>query len=239
MKPYLSLLTMLACVTFNLSAQEKSPVKFGKIAPEDFTIKQPYDTGASAVVIADIGSSAFEGNMKGWFSLVFKHTKRVKIISKGGFDAAKVEIALYSDGGAEEKLEDLKAFTYNLENGKVVETKLDAASVFKDKLSKKYIVKKFTFPAVKEGSIIEYSYTQKSDFLYNLQPWAFQSEYPCLWSEYEVDIPEYFHYVTMNQGFLPTASKSGSFNTTYKVTIPGGADRDESVTLDALVNTNR
>jgi len=239
MKPYLSLLTMLACVAFSLSAQEKSPIKFGKISPDDFTIKQPYDTGAGAVVIADIGSSAFEGNMKGWFSLAFKHTKRIKIINKSGFDAAKVEIALYSEGSAEEKLEDLKAFTYNLENGKVVETKLDGASVFKDKLSKNYVVKKFTFPAVKEGSIIEYSYTQKSDFLYHLQPWFFQSEYPCLWSEYEVDIPEYFNYVTMNQGFLPTAAKSGLFNTTYRVTIPGGADRDESVTLDAIVNTRR
>ena len=108
MKPYLSLLTMLACVTFNLSAQEKSPVKFGKIAPEDFTIKQPYDTGASAVVIADIGSSAFEGNMKGWFSLVFKHTKRVKIISKGGFDAAKVEIALAKGKKIHDKRETIK-----------------------------------------------------------------------------------------------------------------------------------
>jgi len=239
MKPYLPLLTMLACVTLSLSAQEKSPVKFGKIAPEDFTIKQPYDSGASAVVIADIGSSAFEGNVKGWFSLVFKHTKRVKILTKNGFDAAKVEIALYSEGSAEEKLEDLKAYTYNLENGKVVETKLDAASVFKDKLSKNYVVKKFTFPAVKEGSIIEYSYTQKSDFLYNLQPWTFQSDYPCLWSEYQVGIPEFFNYVTINQGYLMPGLKRDEYNEHFRVTIPGGSERDENVSLDGIVYAKR
>jgi hypothetical protein len=239
MKPsYLPFFAALLCAV-SIHAQEKSPVKFGKIAPSDFTIKQTYDSGASAVVIADIGNSVFEGNSKGWFSLSYKHFRRTKILNKNGFDAAKEEIELYTDGTAEEKLDDLKAVTYNLENGKVVETKLESSSVFKDKLSKNKTVRKFTFPAVKEGSIIEYSYTIKSDFLFNLQPWAFQSEYPCLWSEYEVDIPEFFQYVTLNQGYMKIETKADSYPSTFRVTIPGGADRDEQVTLNGTVNTNR
>ncbi len=233
------LAVILLCFSFSLSAQEKSPVKFGKISPEDFIIKQPFDTGASAVVIADIGSSGFEGNTKGWFSLVYKKRMRIKILNKNGFEAAKVEIPLYFNGDAEEKLEDLKAYTYNLENGKVVETKLEASSVFKDKINKYAVVKKFTFPAIKEGSVIEYSYTIKSDFLRNLRPWFFQSEYPCLWSEYEVAIPEYFYYVTLNQGYLPMQAKADSYNGNFKVTIPGGADRDETVSLDGAINSRR
>ncbi|MEO5684731.1 MAG: DUF3857 domain-containing protein [Chitinophagaceae bacterium] len=240
MKPYsFFAAAILACATLGLYAQDKPPVKFGKLAPEDFTIKQPYDTGASAIVIADVGSSAFEGNSKGWFSLIYKRTTRIKILNKNGFDAANVEIGLSFNGYAEEKLDDVKAYTYNLENGKVVENKLDASSIFKDKLSKNYVVKKFTLPAVKEGSVIEYSYTIKSDFLYNLQPWSFQSEYPCLYSAYEVGIPEYFNYVTIGQGFLQPEVKASSYPANFRITIPGGADRDESVTLDGTVYTRK
>jgi len=240
MKPYLVLIAaVVLCPLLNLSAQEKSPVKFGKVAPEDFVIKQPFDTGASAVVIADIGSSVFEGNQKGWFSIIFKRKIRIKVLNKNGFDAAKIEIPLYFNGSYEEKLDDLKAVTYNLENGKVIETKLESSSVFKDKLSKSEVVKKFTLPAVKEGSLIEYSYTIKSDFLQYLRSWYFQSEYPCLWSEYEVGVPQYFHYVTLNQGFLPTQAKSSDYNTKYRVTVPGGADRDENVELSTVVNNRR
>jgi len=197
---------LIVCGQLTVSAQEKSSVKFGKIAPADFTITQAYDTGANAVIMADIGASVFEGNIKGWFSLVYKRFRRVKILNKNGFDAARIEIPLYTDGTAEEKLQDLKAVTYNLENGKVVETKLDGASVFKDQLSKKHGLRKFTFPAEKEGSVIEYSYTIHSDFLFNLQPWFFQDEYPCLWSEYQVDIPEFFSIRNHEPG-LPAACK--------------------------------
>jgi len=241
MRPCSFLLTAaLLCALPTLKAQDKSPIKFGKIAPEDFTIKQVYDTGASAVVIADIGNSVFEGNAKAWFSLVYKRTTRIKILNKKGFDAAKVEISLYSNGtGGEEKLDDLKAYTYNLENGKVVETKLDGASVFKDKMNKNWVVKKFTLPAVKEGSIIEYTYTIKSDFIENLQHWYFQSSYPCLWSEYEVGIPEFFNYVTIGQGYLQPEVKTGSYNSTFRISIPGGAEKDESGTLEGVIYTRR
>src|SRR5205085_17050 len=137
-----------------------------------------YDSSAGAVVIGDIGTSWFEGNTKGWFSLIHKKTTRIKILNKNGFDAANVKVPLYVDGSAEEKIDNLKASTYNVVDGKVVETKLDNNSIFKDKLSKKISLRKFTLPAIKEGSIIEYTYVIKSDFLFNLQPWYFQGEYP-------------------------------------------------------------
>lgn len=187
----------------NPFAQEKSNVKFGNVSEKDFNTKiYPIDSNASAVVIADIGYSAIEGNTKGWFSLVYKHFKRLHIINKNGYDAANVSISLYADGDAEEELNKLKAVTYNLENGKVAETKLDVkASVFKDKISKNRVVKKFTFPNVKEGSIIEYEYTITSDFLQNLQPWEFQGAYPRLWSEYNLALPEFLGYVFLTRGY--------------------------------------
>ena len=220
---------------------ERSPVKFGKVEPADFDLsKYNFDTSVSAVVISDIGSSSFEGNSKGWFSLIFKHQKRIKILNKNGFDAAKIEIPLYSIGNKEERIDNLKAFTYNLENGQVVKTELEDKSVFKDKLSKNLVEKKFTFPAVKEGSIIEYSYTIYSDFLFNLQPWTFQGIYPRLWSEYNVSMPQFFEYVTLNKGYQPyyIQNNSQAFHD-YNVIVPGGAAADEHINLRGSVSDFR
>ena len=131
---YLNILLIFVLFTFTVAAQEKSPVKFGKVSAEDLQPKTyPVDTSGGAVIIADIGSSVFEGNSDGWFSLVYKHHRRVKILNRNGFDLANVEIPLYTstDGKREEKLDKLKAYTYNLQNGKVVETKLSDDAIFK------------------------------------------------------------------------------------------------------------
>ena len=244
MKPLIVVMTaMVISFSLPLSAQEKIPVKFGKITAEDFNLsKYNFDSSANAVVIADVGITTFEGNSKGWFSLLFKHQKRVKILNKNGFDAASESISLYFDGDAEEKLDNLKAVTYNLENGKVIETKLDNASVFKDKLSKNRTVRKFTFPAVKEGSIIELSYTIKSDFLTNLQPWSFQGDLPRIWSEYEVQMPTFFNYVYLSQGYHPfhAVEKKSAFRT-FNVLVQGrtASERNESYNFSGDVQITK
>ncbi|MBI1341329.1 MAG: DUF3857 domain-containing protein [Terrimonas sp.] len=187
----------------DLSAQDYSDVKFGKIDKEDFNKKvYSIDSNASAVILFDKAYTYFEGNSKGWFSYVTKRHKRVHILNKNGYDAANHEVYLYSGDGDEEELQGLKAVTYNLENGKIVQTKLDSKSVFKDKLDKNLEVKKFTMPNVKEGSIIEYTYTKRSDFLTNLDAWAFQGQYPELYTEYELQLPLFFNYVFISQGYL-------------------------------------
>ncbi|MBS1669262.1 MAG: DUF3857 domain-containing protein [Bacteroidetes bacterium] len=224
-----------------LFAQEKTPIKFGKISMADFDLsQQKYDSGAAAVVIADVGFTRFEGNQKGSFSLNFTHFRRAKIINKNGFDIGTVEIPLYKEGQNVEKLINLKAYTYNLENGKIVTVKLDDKSVFTDQAQKNYIIKKFTFPALKEGSIIEFSYTQTSDFLLNLQPWAFQGAYPRLWSEYEVVIPEYFNYVTLTQGYQPFAiNTKNSVKEHYRININNAAERSELEDLNPTATDSR
>ena len=200
------LLLAFLCIHITLFAQEKLNIKFGKVTPEDFDIKSALiDSSTNVVVVADVGKSEFMSNTSDLtFSLLFTEKKRIKIINKNGFDAASITIPLYvSDKNKSEKLEQLKASTYNLENGKVEEIKLDKNAVFTENHSKNWIYKKFAFPALKEGSIIEYSYQIKSDFFFNLQSWTFQGEYPVLWSQYEAAIPEFFKYVILSQGYQP------------------------------------
>lgn len=234
-------LALLCLVLKPAFAQEKMPVKFGKVTPADFTLPaEGWDSSAAAVIIADFGTSSFEGNVKGWFSLVFKHSRRIKILKHNGFEAATISIPLYVSGNDAEKVDGLRAVTYNLENGKIVETKLDDKSIFTNKVSRNWIEKKFTFPALKEGAIVEYTYTQTSPFLFNLQPWEFQGEYPCLWSEYQTDIPELFQYVTISQGYLPFHLRTtDSRQATFNITEPGGSGRDEHGTFTNNVVTTR
>ncbi|MBE7170566.1 MAG: DUF3857 and transglutaminase domain-containing protein [Williamsia sp.] len=231
----------VCCIFCSGSAQDKLPIKFGKVSAEDFDLsKNKFDSSADAVVIADVGNSSFVGNNKGWFSLVFKKQTRIKILNKNGFDVATEDIVLYSKGGEEEKLDNLKATTYNLEGGKVVETKLDASSIFKEKISANLVRRKFTLPAVKEGSIIEYTYTITSDFLFNLQPWQFQGGYPRLWSEYEVQLPDFFNYVFLSQGYHPYSinTQSNEFKT-FAVTEPNSTGQDRRISVSGNVLDKR
>lgn len=225
-----------------LFAQEKSPVKFGKVSAEDFKNSvYSIDSNAAAVVIADIGSSQIVGNNNAWFSLEFRHFKRVHILKKSGYDIADIEISLYTNGKLEEELQNLKATTYNLDNGKVTETKLDIKnSVFKDKISKNLVIKKFTFPAIKEGSIIEFEYTIKSDFLFNLQPWEFQGSYPRLWSEYKVTLPEFLNYIFFTQGSQYNYKKEQeNRRESFYVSDTRGAGASQSASITSYVTDHR
>ena len=205
-------------------SQEKAPIQFGRITQQDFNLPNTkvIDSSADAVIIADIGTTSFEGNNKGSLSYIYKRQTRIKILNNKAFNLATVEIRLYSRDEDYEKLRDLNASTFNIENGRIVESKLAKKELFDDKRDKNHLVKKFTLPAVKEGSIIEYRYTIVSDFDFNLPEWEFQNiSYPCLWSEYEVTIPSILNYVFLNQGYdTYYINKADQGHQTYHVIDP-------------------
>jgi transglutaminase-like putative cysteine protease len=226
-------------MTIALEAQEKSSFKYGKITASDFTLPANFqDSNANAVVLSDIGNSEFVGNLQGWFSIEFSRQKRILIRNNNGFNAAEVEVYLYTSGQSTEQFNDLKGNTYNLENGNIQTTKLDPKSVFEERVNKNLIKKKFTFPGVKAGSIIEMSYGIRSDFLFNLQPWIFQGQYPTLWSEYNVAMPDFFNYVLLSQGYLPFSEqdKKERFSV-YNVRERGGVGaNDKAYSLSTTVH---
>ncbi|PSL20829.1 DUF3858 domain-containing protein [Chitinophaga ginsengisoli] len=229
---------LFALTTFS---QTRDKVKFGKISPEDFAPTSfEKDTSAHAVILADIGSSEFQVE-RDHFELSYKRFKRIKVVDKNGYDAASDEIPLYISGQMEEKLVNLKAVAYNLENGQVVETKMESKSVFTDKYDKNHILKKFTVPGVKEGTIIEYTYSVTSPFNFNLQPWNFQDEYPCLLSEYSVTIPEIYDYVFLKQDInsmltVKTTVDRQTYNITYESNGPTSASQHGSFSANTVKN---
>ncbi len=220
----------------------KAPVKYGKVSPEDFKTRYDIDTGAAAVVLADIGSSNFESG-RDWFIQVFKLHRRIHILRKSAYDEANITVDLHFQGSAEELMANLKACSYNLENGKVVETKLESKSVFTEKVDRNTIRKRFTLPAVKEGTIIEYSYTINSEFPMYLRPWAFQSvNMPVLWSEYEISLPEYYQYIFLSQGYHQYHIKSSKDSRkTFSFTMdgPSAGSASNHVSVTPGVTTHR
>jgi hypothetical protein len=159
------------------------------------------DSSAEAVVLVDYGEASLSINTN-IVKLRFERHVRIKILKKEGLGWADAVIKLYESGGDGEKISNLKASTYNLENGKVIESKMAKESVFKEQLNRYYKLQKFTLPSVKVGSVLEYTYTVSSD-LYTLFPnWEFQKSIPVVHSEYWAMIPEFFIYEKYMQGYL-------------------------------------
>ncbi|MFP7657931.1 DUF3857 domain-containing protein [Chryseobacterium proteolyticum] len=120
---------------------------------------------------------------------------RVKIYDKEkAEDWLNLEVPLYQDGSSQESLSKMKAYTYNLENGNVVTTKVDKSSKYKSKENKYISVTKFAFPNVKNGSVIEYQYEITSPFLYSIPEILIESDTPSLYTEYILDAPSNISY---------------------------------------------
>lgn len=211
--------TLLFCMGLLRGYATDSPdIDFGKVSEEELKMTHcALDSSASAVVLADFGETDFSYNQTSGIQMVFTRHRRIKIFKPAGYDWADVAVLLYKDGGDKEVISQVKGYTYNLEGNKVVKTKLKSEGKFLEAYDENRDIYKFTLPNVKEGAVIEYTYTITSDFLFNLQDWEFQSAIPTLWSEYKVEVPEYFIYKPLFQGYYSLAineqrPSSGKFN---------------------------
>jgi hypothetical protein len=198
------LIALSSLLFIGIAQAQKPPIKFGDIPIEDLKMTRfEKDSSAVAVVLADYGESSIEYNQTdGKFILNFERIQRIKILTKDGLEYANFTIPLYHSGGASEKMSGLKAITYNLENGKEIETKMKNDGVFNEKFDNNIDFTKVTLPNVREGSIVEITYKINSDFLFNFQDWEFQRTIPVVLSEYRARIPEYFNYDKYMQGYI-------------------------------------
>ena len=245
LRPYgriLAIFFACLCLLRNYAfAQDKPKVQFGKVSTSDFSTPSSaiIDSNTNAVILSDIGSVHFVGNKNSWFSYVFKRQTRIKILNKKAFGLATVRMQLYAGNDDVEKVDNLAGSTFNQENGQVTETKLDKKDIFEERQNKYFIEKKFTMPAVREGSIIEYTYTITSPYDERLPHWEFQSKAnPCLWSEYEVIIPQALFYVFVRQGVHPFDTDKGSEgNANYTLSTKPGFMGDPAGTMTVSART--
>lgn len=236
-----ALLVILFLPFLQVNAQTKSnelkTFRFGKVDPEEFktTVKGP-DSAAAAIKLFDVGKGYFEISRKnGQFVYAFTRHVRFKVVNKTAYDLADFNVYLYnsSTGTSKEDLLLVKAATYNLVDGKVEVSKMTSDAKFTNRIDKTHIVKKFTLPNVKEGSIIEYTYSTVSDFIFALDDWYFQSKYPTKYNAFTLTLPQYYIYKISTYGYVDVKTMKPEV-TQQTFTIPA-SDGEPAEFLSATV----
>ena len=153
--------------------------KLGKVNIAELEEKQcPIDTTAPAAIIYSERESYIDLDCKYGIVLKDVYFKRIKIYNREGFNYATHVIQLYHDGDDSEEVSDIKAFTYNLQENKIVKTKLQSSDVYKEKSSEHIKSVKYTMPDIKPGSVIEWQYTVSTPFLHYIDEIVFQEDIP-------------------------------------------------------------
>jgi len=159
------------------------------------------DPEAEAVILYDLGSTEFV-EIRDRIRNVFEKTTRIKILNKDGYSYATADIPFYTENYGSEEIKDFSAVSYTLENGEIVKNYLTKHDMVEGDINQWWKRKKFTFPNIKEGSIIEYSYKIISPYNFNLRKWYFQHEIPVEKSAYKIGLCPFYNYIVLNMGYI-------------------------------------
>ncbi|MBW6497440.1 MAG: DUF3857 domain-containing protein [Bacteroidales bacterium] len=213
---------ILAICSPSLLAQS---IRLGRVTPEDF-IQGTYekDPEASAVVLYDYGETRFDiDGQAGRFYYNLTRTMRMQIIDERAFSYADHSIRLYDNPSNRETMSGFNAYVHNLEDNRIKTTRLRSRDLLTEKTSDNIKTCKFTFPEVKAGSIIEFTYTVKSFRIFSPRPWQFQYSLPVEYSEFNFIVPEYYNYNFFMQGFeAPVIQDRKSVNRSYIISGASG-----------------
>ncbi len=150
------------------------------------------DTTANALFLYEKGFSRVENG--GDYNLLTDYEAKVKILNKQGVDQATIQVHLYRNKSRKELFRNLVAYTYNLENGKVTKTQIKKQNIYYEKYDENHTLVKFTFPNVKPGSVLTYTYQLESPFIYKFNGWEFQAGIPKIYSKFIADLPGNYVY---------------------------------------------
>jgi Domain of Unknown Function with PDB structure (DUF3857) len=194
---------VLLFLCFYPAFSQKPPSKFGDVTLEDLNIKAcPFDSAAQAYYLFDFGKIYLDVISTKGYELVFTRHLRIVILGKDGVDLANQAISLYVPSRNDEFVQKLKAVSYNLENGKIVETEMEKSAVFKEKTNNVQRTLKFTVPNVRVGTVFEVQYEVHSDYIFSIPVWTVQHDHPVKRSEYHVKILRDFVYRSDIRGYM-------------------------------------
>lgn len=206
---------LLANLVFS---QANNPPKWGDIPESDLKMTvYADDTSANAVVLSDYGHIFFKYNSDRGFIAYFFHHRRLKVFDKSAFQEGNLLIPFYS-ADYTEKMKDLDVVVIAPDGTK---TKVKTDNIFTEKITKRISAKKVFIPNLQKGSVVEYRYLIETDDWLTLRPWYFQEDNPVRRSEIELNIPEYFEYIHLNNITKPFALNE----LTEKTEFSGGSSR--------------
>ncbi len=182
----------LVLVGFAYMLRAQTPdLRYGKVSDEEWNMTYcDFDSTAPAVILLDKGVITFDNG-----TVNIERHRRIKIFREEGFEYADIQIPFYHRD-KDEWIENFFAQTLvKGADGKVEKVKVK--DEFTEQVNDYWSQFKFSFPAIANGVIIEYSYRYVSKRFYFLSPWEFQHELPVLYSELNASVPE-----TLNYSFL-------------------------------------
>lgn len=226
----MKLIKLAALLLFTGFYAQAQKYELGAVTVAELQEKtHPQEPSATAAILYSKAYTRMVYSDQGGFDPITEVEMKIKIYSKEGYEWANKAIAYYSSDSERESVSISKAVTYNLVDGAIKKTKLKSDGEFTETVNKYWKQKKIMMPDVKEGCIIEYSYSIRSPFVSTLPEWRFQESIPVNHSEYTTRIPDYFTYNVNFRGFhIPKTVKStgnGIFNSlqsnkeTYKENI--------------------
>ena len=185
-----TLSTIIFLFTIIANSQVSWIHNFGEPLVEEFALSSyPADPEAAGVVLYDRGDYTV-GQADGYIRLFKKVHRKVKVFDAKNFNQATVEIPYYKENNVQENITKFKAITHN---GKV-QKYVGAQANFDSDITGNWAIKRFTFPDVKDGSILEYTYTIETPYFFNLGSWFFMDEIPTIYSELHTEIPGNYIY---------------------------------------------
>jgi len=193
-----NLFLALIVLAQTLCAQTIEPnLKWGKPTEQELKMTEyPDDKDADAVVLFH-KTDVYYGYADGDFKVYYGVRTRLKVLKPEGKRVADKKIIFQeneTNRTRKEVITGLKATAYNMENGKVVKTKMERSMVNEERIDKNQKQLKFSVPQVKVGTVIEYEYRIESDYFYNIRDWYAQGDIPVLYANYELSIPEWFSF---------------------------------------------
>lgn len=200
----LLLLIPLFLTSILYSQQDKSS-KMGQTSLDELQMTM-YDKDSTAVAVVLYEHANIYLDNKNDYNTRTDFYYRIKILDQTAFEQANIVINTYK----KERIEDLKAITYNLSDiGSTQKTYLSDDKIFKVEESEDWTAHKFTFPNIKIGSVLEYSYSKLSPYS-GIDDWYFQSDIPKIKSEFDAAILGNYQYNVRIIGFLGLDKDEGS-----------------------------
>ncbi len=200
---------ILLCASPLLFSQERAQ-KWGNIPESDLKMTvYPLDSSAAVVVLQDVGKMV----VKATGGVTLYRSRRIKVLDVSAFDQGNLMIT-YRDRKTADELRDLDVQVTTPDG---VKLKVKSDNVFTEKLQRGWAAKKIFIPNLQKGSVIEYRYQMRSEYMLTLYDWYFQEDIPVRWSELEVTIPEYYDYI-----FLRNIPKPFDLEERSQGSQPGG-----------------
>ena len=190
-------------VAVSLSAQSiEINKRFGKVSKEELELSvYQLDTSAVALMLYDKKDINLELTPGANFVLTTNVHRRIKILKEEGLEWGNFSLLRYVSPSLKESVNGIEVVTYNLEDGKVIETKMDRSFLYEEEESSSYRKLSFYAQNVKVGSVIEVKYKVISELYWEIDDVYLQRTIPVNCAEVEVRIPSMFTFNKKTRGY--------------------------------------